>query len=103
MTGFARGPPAVVFSGRKCLRWRLRGELPVETQREGELMRKYPWRLMLAGFLFSCGGVTKEPVPDTATQPEAAGCPQEGDACEIEDPYGKASDTCLPAKTGLHC
>ncbi len=71
---------------------------------QGEIMRKYPWRLMLAGFLCSCGGVTKEPVPETATQPEAAAsCPQEGDACEIEDPYGKAMDTCLPDQTGLHC
>jgi hypothetical protein len=66
-------------------------------------MRNYPWRLMLVGFLCGCSGVTKEPVPEAVIQEEAACCPHEGDACEIEDPYGKAFDTCLPDQTGLHC
>jgi len=77
--------------------------MPVETEQEGEVMRKYPWCLMLAGFLCGCGGVTTESVRETAIQQEAAGGPHEGDACEIEDPYGKAIDTCLPDQTGLHC
>jgi len=57
---------------------------------------------MLIGILCGCG-VTKEPRPEAATREEAACCPQKGDPCEIEDPYGKAFDTCLPDQTDLHC
>ncbi len=66
-------------------------------------MRKYLPGLLFAGFLCGCGGVSKEPAPQTAVQREAAGAPQVGDPCEIEDPGGEVIDTCLPDQTGLHC
>jgi len=67
-------------------------------------MRSHFTGLLLAGFLCSCGGaVTKEGAPQTTIQRESSSDPQVGDRCEIEDPGGKAIDTCLPDQTGLHC
>lgn len=66
-------------------------------------MRGYLSSLLLGGVLCGCGGaLTKETARQSSGRQQSS-APQVGDACEIEDPGGKAFDTCLPDQTGLHC
>ena len=61
-------------------------------------MSKYFSSLLLAAFVFGCGGTSTAPAPRTTAQHEA-NSPQPGDRCEVDD----SVDSCLPDHTGLTC